>query len=308
MKDKGFIMLSRKLFSHRIWRAARTFSECEAWIDLIQSARFEATVTIERIGGRDITYGRGQFPASISFLSDRWGWPSAKKVRNFLDMLKKEGMITTDCTQGMNIITLCKYDEYNSVENVSGKPKGKGEGIDIIQEINGLKLIVGELRASQRAKEGQGRGNKNNKDNNIKNNIPPIIPPLSGDASATASAATALEGEEGKSNPPLSVEEEFEMFRKAYPGNKRGHKVEFDNFKKKHSDYKAAVYLLSPALARLNEWRDRKKQLGQFVPEYANLSTWINQRRWEVEYEKVTENNETEQKQAKRYDDGDFLR
>lgn len=308
MKDKGFIMLSRKLFSHRIWRAARTFSECEAWIDLIQSARFEATVTIERIGGRDITYGRGQFPASISFLSDRWGWPSAKKVRNFLDMLKKEGMITTDCTQGMNIITLCKYDEYNSVENVSGKPKGKGEGIDIIQEINGLKLIVGELRASQRAKEGQGRGNKNNKDNNIKNNIPPIIPPLSGDASATASAATALEGEEGKSNPPLSVEEEFEMFRKAYPGNKRGHKVEFDNFKKKHSDYKAAVYLLSPALARLNEWRDRKKQLGQFVPEYANLSTWINQRRWEVEYEKATENNETEQKQAKRYDDGNFLR
>lgn len=301
-------MLSRKLFSHRIWRAARTFSECEAWIDLIQSARFEATVTIERIGGRDITYGRGQFPASISFLSDRWGWPSAKKVRNFLDMLKKEGMITTDCTQGMNIITLCKYDEYNSVENVSGKPKGKGEGIDIIQEINGLKLIVGELRASQRAKEGQGRGNKNNKDNNIKNNIPPIIPPLSGDASATASAATALEGEEGKSNPPLSVEEEFEMFRKAYPGNKRGHKVEFDNFKKKHSDYKAAVYLLSPALARLNEWRDRKKQLGQFVPEYANLSTWINQRRWEVEYEKATENNETEQKQAKRYDDGNFLR
>lgn len=300
-------MLSRKLFSHRIWRAARTFSECEAWIDLIQSARFEATVTIERIGGRDITYGRGQFPASISFLSDRWGWPSAKKVRNFLDMLKKEGMITTDCTQGMNIITLCKYDEYNSVENVSGKPKGKGEGIDIIQEINELKLIVGELRASQRAKEGQGRGNKNNKDNNIKNNIPPIIPPTGG-ASATASAANALEGEEGKSNPPLSVEEEFEMFRKAYPGNKRGHKVEFDNFKKKHSDYKAAVYLLSPALARLNEWRDRKKQLGQFVPEYANLSTWINQRRWEVEYEKVTENNETEQKQAKRYDDGDFLR
>lgn len=301
-------MLSRKLFSHRIWRAARTFSECEAWIDLIQSARFEATVTIERIGGRDITYGRGQFPASISFLSDRWGWPSTKKVRNFLDMLKKEGMITTDCTQGMNIITLCKYDEYNSPENVSGKPKGKDEGIDIMQEINELKYAVGKLRASQRAKEGQGRGNKNNKDNNIKNNIPPIIPPLSGDASATASAANALEGEEGKSNPPLSVEEEFEMFRKAYPGNKRGHKVEFDNFKKKHSDYKAAVYLLSPALARLNEWRDRKKQLGQFVPEYANLSTWINQRRWEVEYEKVTENNETEQKQAKRYDDGDFLR
>lgn len=58
--DKGFIMLSRKFFSNEMWEAARTFSECEAWLDLIQSARFEATDTIECIGGREITYGRGQ--------------------------------------------------------------------------------------------------------------------------------------------------------------------------------------------------------------------------------------------------------
>ena len=41
--DKGFIMLSRKFFSNEMWEAARTFSECEAWLDLIQSARFDAT-------------------------------------------------------------------------------------------------------------------------------------------------------------------------------------------------------------------------------------------------------------------------
>jgi hypothetical protein len=52
-------MLSRKFFSNEMWEAARTFSECEAWLDLIQSARFEATDTIECIGGREITYGRG---------------------------------------------------------------------------------------------------------------------------------------------------------------------------------------------------------------------------------------------------------
>lgn len=168
--DNGFIMLSRKLFSHRIWKASRTFSECEAWIDLIQSARFEATVTIERIGGRDITYGRGQYPASISFLSKRWGWKSEKKVRNFLDMLKKEGMIVTDAKQGMNIITLCKYDDYNTPLDSPGKPKGKGEGIDIVQKISNLELILGKLTASRGATVGQGKGNNNkkeNKDNNI---------------------------------------------------------------------------------------------------------------------------------------------
>lgn len=169
--EKGFIMLSRKLFSHRIWKASRTFSECEAWIDLIQSARFEATVTIERIGGRDITYGRGQYPASISFLSKRWGWLSEKKVRNFLDMLKKEGMITTDAKQGMNIITLCKYDDYNTPDNDLGKPEGKGEGIDIIKKISDLEYTLGKLTANIGATVGQGEGNNNKKEEEYNNSL-----------------------------------------------------------------------------------------------------------------------------------------
>lgn len=177
-------MISRKLFSHRIWRASRTFSECEAWIDLIQSARFEATVTIERIGGRNISYGRGQYPASVSFLSQKWGWKSEKKVRNFLDVLRKEGMITTDCSQGMNIITLCNYDLYNTPKGKpEGEPKGKEDGKVNELTINDLNAALGELRASIGAsvraevakclenlqKEGQGGGNNNKKDNNINN-------------------------------------------------------------------------------------------------------------------------------------------
>lgn len=114
--------------------------------------------------------------------------------------------------------------------------------------------------------------------------------------------------ESNNSGQPISkIEEEFERFRKAYPGNKGGHKIEFENFKKKHSDYRTAVYLLNPALDKLKAWREQKRRLSQFVPEYANLSTWLNQRRWEVEFEKV-ESNATEQTETKRYDNGDFLR
>lgn len=185
MKDKGFIMLNRKLFSHRIWRASRMFSECEAWIDLIQSARFEETETTERIGYREITYGRGQFPASISFLVDRWGWTSDKKVRNFLEMLKNEGMITTDGKQGANVITLCKYDEYNSLEKgqAKGEAKGKGESMDISIKINELEHELKGLRASQKASKGQGEGQAkgeqkgNNINKDINNNISPYNPP-----------------------------------------------------------------------------------------------------------------------------------
>lgn len=138
--EKGFIMLSRKFFSNRIWEAARTFSECEAWLDLIQSARFEATDTTECIGGREITYGRGQYPASIRFLSKKWSW-SERTVRTFLSKLTKEKMIITDNSQGMNVITLCKYNDYNGFGTVNDT----ASDTDINQEIRRLTDIVTQL-------------------------------------------------------------------------------------------------------------------------------------------------------------------
>ena len=121
--DEGFLRLSRRFFSNEMWNEARTFSSCEAWLDLIQSARFEATPRKESIGGREISYSRGQYPASIRFLSQRWKW-SEKKVRSFLVHLKKKGMITVECNQGMNLITLCKYEEYNPMDTSKGTCKG----------------------------------------------------------------------------------------------------------------------------------------------------------------------------------------
>jgi uncharacterized phage protein (TIGR02220 family) len=151
--NEGYIKLYRKFFSDW-WKEARTFSECEAWIDLIQAARFEATVQIERIGGREVSYGRGQYPASISFLAKKWKW-SDKKVRRFLEKLKKNRMITVDSSQGMSIITLCNYETYNG-----GKGQGKGQGKDIPQDHSYLQ----ESGASTGAGQGQGRGKNNKKE------------------------------------------------------------------------------------------------------------------------------------------------
>lgn len=157
-------MLSRKFFSNKIWEAARTFSECEAWLDLIQSARFEATDKVECIGGREITYGRGQYPASIRFLSKKWSW-SERAVRTFLSKLIKEKMITTDNSQGMNVITLCKYNEYNS----SGTANDTVNDTSINQEIRRLTELVTQLTtqlSTQYRHTGDTNSNKDNKDNN----------------------------------------------------------------------------------------------------------------------------------------------
>lgn len=180
--ENGFIMLSRKFFSHRIWRASRTFSDCEAWLDLIQSARFEATRLTASIGGRNITFGRGQYPASIKYLSEKWGWNSEKKVRNFLNELKKEGMITTDCSQGMNIITLCNYDLYNTPQKAEeGEPKGKANYVTDSELNDALGRLRGEvLEAISNLGRDWGKNNKKDNNNKDSSNIPPT--PLKGES------------------------------------------------------------------------------------------------------------------------------
>lgn len=81
----------------------------------------------------------------------------------------------------------------------------------------------------------------------------------------------------------------FEIFRQNYPGRKRGGQTEFDNFKKKHKDWETVLPLLQPTLKKQIGIRERKTNMGQFVPEWKNLSTWINNRCWEEEEHSVVD-------------------
>ena len=77
--------------------------------------------------------------------------------------------------------------------------------------------------------------------------------------------------------------EVFEKFRKWYPGTKRGCLTEFNDFKRKHKDYKEVLQLLLPALSNQLDWHNDKVEAGVFVPMWKNLKTWLNQRCWEEE-------------------------
>lgn len=119
----------------------REFSRAEAWIDLLQLARFEANSTKEIINGRVIEYERGERPLSLRLLADRWKW-SKNRVDKFLDLLVSERMITKRTTQGtatgtvtgttcgtrQTIITICNYETYNSVSKKEGQPQGQLQG------------------------------------------------------------------------------------------------------------------------------------------------------------------------------------
>lgn len=87
------------------------------------------------------------------------------------------------------------------------------------------------------------------------------------------------------------LEQQFEDFRKAYPGRKRGHDTELDAFKRKYKNWAEIVPLLMPALQRLIEFNKAASAAGQWTASFANLSTWLFQARWEEELPEITSKN-----------------
>lgn len=149
MKE-GYIPISRKLFESLWWLEEREFSKAEAWLDMIQSARFEASSTKMLVGCKVIELGRGEFPATIRFLAKRWGW-NKNRVDRFLKLLVSENMITTRTANGTSqtIIKLCNYDDYNPISEGAGQKRDK------------IGTVLG-----QRRDNGGTKNNKGNKDNN----------------------------------------------------------------------------------------------------------------------------------------------
>ncbi|MPM96823.1 hypothetical protein SDC9_143988 [bioreactor metagenome] len=115
----AFIRLDRSFFDGKYWTSQRAFSQAEAWLDLIQSARFEAeTATRILANGRRISIKRGELHASLRYLSTRWGW-GVDKTRRFIENAKKDGDIEHRTEQGESIIKLCNYDYYNPMNDDS---------------------------------------------------------------------------------------------------------------------------------------------------------------------------------------------
>lgn len=154
-----YIPISRRLFEHPFWCEERVFSRFEAWLDIVQSARFEDTKQL--IGNRFIEVKRGQMLVSLRFLSGRWQW-STKKVNSFLDLLIQDKMIIKETPKetGQTVITICNYDKYNFIS----------------QELETEKKQQGNTKETARKQQGN-KINKDNKENKLKeDNIPPTPP------------------------------------------------------------------------------------------------------------------------------------
>jgi hypothetical protein len=136
----NYIPISRKLFKHWLWVEEREYSKFEAWLDLLQTARYKNTPAYEIYNSRTITWSRGQLHGAFRFLKNRWRWKSLGKVERFLELLVLHNMIVVETGQGTNIITICNYEKYNIIsdsdEDADDDTDGDEHGTDTGQNSN----------------------------------------------------------------------------------------------------------------------------------------------------------------------------
>lgn len=247
---EGYIKLSRKFFSNPLWQEPREYSKAEAWIDMIQFARFEAGEAKIVIGNKIIDIHYGEFPASIRFLAKRWGW-SKNKVCRFFDMLEDEKMITKRTVNGtkQTLVSLCNFGIYNSNNSLNGTTSG---------------TVAGQYR--------DNTGTKNKKDKNI---ITPLstyvdIPPKISDSETpehekTVTATVTLSKSEEKEKNCAKREKEFYDQLVPYVAIYGSTMIRsfFDYWSEKNKSRSKMRFELQPTwdlAKRLKTWENKQKE------------------------------------------------
>ena len=106
--DGGWIKLNRSIQDSFIW----SFDHPQyglAWIDMLMLANYKDKQIL--FNGKLQTIKRGSFVTSIVKLAERWHM-NRRTVKNFLDVLKSDGMITYECTRCCTTVCIVNYEKY----------------------------------------------------------------------------------------------------------------------------------------------------------------------------------------------------
>lgn len=125
MAEEGYIKLYRQIRHNWIWENP---DYLRAWLDLLLSASHDEYKTIYK--GEVKTLERGTVHRSFSSLALAWGW-SRKRVRNFIRLLEKDGMVSTKVSTTDTVITLVNYSFFQADKkkrNSKGTNESTNEG------------------------------------------------------------------------------------------------------------------------------------------------------------------------------------
>lgn len=112
--QQGWIQLHRQIQSSDIWNDEEPFDRRSAWIDLLLSANHKERKIV--FDGKATTIKRGQLITSVRTLSDKWNW-SVNRTYRYLKLLEDLEMINRESDSRRTLITIVKYDFFQSYEN-----------------------------------------------------------------------------------------------------------------------------------------------------------------------------------------------
>lgn len=110
----GFYLMHRGWQDNPIFKD-EPFTEREAWEWIIANAAWKDVRV--RIKSIVVDVERGQLAASLRYMAEKWQWLEPR-VRRFLGRLEKEGMIGCVADAGVNVVTVCNYEEYQAPTNI----------------------------------------------------------------------------------------------------------------------------------------------------------------------------------------------
>ena len=126
--NNGYIKLFRKFFDGELWQEPRVYSKAEAWIDLIEMARWgdKPETLLDKRGPYILEYG--DVYISLRYLGERWRW-SKNKARHFLEYLEsKESIVFKKRDSHRTIINLVNLRIYLGWESGKRDSEGTVEG------------------------------------------------------------------------------------------------------------------------------------------------------------------------------------
>jgi hypothetical protein len=255
---KGFLQIPKDFFESGYWRQSRTYNDCEAILDIINQVRFEASEHFARIGGREVTWGQHEWPASVRFLSQRWKW-TERKVRTFLSSLKKHGVIEIDDTQGVSIIKLKKYVTPTD----SSSDTTNDTAIDTSNALN-INALIEQVTQQVTQRMTQEERKRHTTDTKHTNGYKEIDSSLRSESSAYNNAAL-IKGD---------VEYPFESFWEAY-----GYKKERKSAEKAWK--RLCLTDRKDAIEKIETYKRDCERCGRNMKYPA---TYLNSRTWEDEF------------------------
>ena len=107
----GWFIVHRDIYNDSTFKQKEAFSEREAYIWLTANAVYKKTKVY--ISNKEVHLLRGQLCYAIRFLAKMWDW-NVTRVHRYLKKLQQCDKILYSSETGINIITICNYEEKQS--------------------------------------------------------------------------------------------------------------------------------------------------------------------------------------------------